>query len=229
MITLAQDSFDEIVKTQQMYGVKYYHISNPIIHESASDQTYYFKTFVGPSKDDIDVEFGDCVYLFSENLKEVVLKRGPCKVRSSHCATIIRGYMTSEMSVSLEGITVLPYVNGCSTRQLMTPARPGDPTLQFLKIPAYSAEQAHHIHSTVRVVYVLDGKGKSIVGMEGKTVEYDLVPGTVCILDPMCPHHFETPYGQHIKVVPLHIFSSVGSLEAAHPMFNGTYMMNQGS
>ena len=65
--------------------------------------------------------------------------------------------------------------------------------------------------------------------MEVKTVEYDLVPGTVCILDPMCPHHFETPYGQHIKVVPLHIFSSVGSLEAAHPMFNGTYMMNQGS
>jgi uncharacterized RmlC-like cupin family protein len=228
-MTTTQNSFNEIVETQRMYGVKYYHISNPVIHQVASDQAYYFKTFVGLSKNDIDVEFGDCIYFFSEELKKVILKRGPCKVRSLHCATIIRGYMPSEMSVSLEGTTVLPYVNGCSTRQLMTPARPGDPTLQFLKIPPYSKEQAHHIHSTVRVVYVLEGKGKSVVGMEGKTVEHNLVPGTVCILDPMCPHHFETPYGQHIKVVPLHIYSSIGSVEAAHPMFHGTYMVNQGS
>lgn len=218
-----------IEEIQSMYGVKYYHTSTPIIHESSSEQTYYFKTFVGLSKGHIEVEFGDSVYFFSDDLKHGILKRGPCKINSMHCATIIRGYMPSEITVSLEGTTVLPYVNGCSTRQLMAPPRPGDPTLQFLKIPAYSAEQAHHIHSTVRVVYVLEGKGKSIVGMEGKTIEQDLVPGTVCILDPMCPHHFETPYGQHIKVVPLHIFSSVGSIETLHPMFNGTYMMNQGS
>lgn len=215
-------------KIQQIYGVNYYHISNFAIHESSSDHTYYFKTFIGNSKNKIEVEFGDCVYFFSEDLKKVILKRGPCQVDSLYCATIIRGYMPSEMVVSLEGITVLPYVNGCSTRQLMAPARPGDPTIQLLKIPAHSAEQAHHIHSTVRVVYVVDGKGKSIVGMEGKMVEYDLVPGTVGIFDPMCPHHFTTPYGQHIKVVPLHVFSSVGGAESMHPMFHGTYMMNQG-
>jgi len=226
---MIKDNLDEITKIQRIYGVNYYHISNPTIHESNSGQTYYFKTFIGLYQESINVGFGDCIYYFSENLKEAILKRGPCKVRSLHCATIIRGYMPSEMVVSLEGITVLPYVNGCSTRQLMAPPRPGDPTLQFLKIPAYTAEQAHHIHSTVRVVYVLDGKGKSIVGMEGKTIEHDLVPGTICILDPMCPHHFETPYGQCIKVVPLHVFSSVGSIEALHPMFNGTYMMNQGN
>jgi len=229
MTTIDQDSLEEKCKTQLMYGVKYYHVSNATVHEAAPDQAYYFKTFVGSAGNNINVEFGDCIYFLSENLKEAILKRGPCTVQSLHCATIIRGYMPSEMTVSLEGVTVLPYVNACSTRQLMAPARPGDPTLQFLKIPAYSAEQAHHIHSTVRVVYVLDGIGKSIVGMEGKTVEHDLVPGTVCILDPMCPHHFETPYGKHIKVVPLHVFSSTGIIEATHPMFNGTYMTNQGS
>lgn len=224
-----QNYHETAVQVQQMYGVKYYHTSTPVIHESAFDQMYYFKTFIGKQEEQINVEFGDCVYFFSEDLKEVSVKRGPCKVSSIHCATIIRGYMPSEMTVSLEGITVLPYVNGCSTRQLIAPARPGDPTLQLLKIPPYSAEQAHHIHSTVRVVYVIEGKAKSVVGMEGMTVDYDLVPGTVCILDPMCPHHFETPYGEHIKVVPLHVFSSVGSLESMHPMFNGTHMMDQGS
>lgn len=217
----------EVAKIQQMYGVRYYHTSNPATHEVSSVQAYYFNTFIGLHMD-ITVPFGDSIYFLSSDLKEASLRRGPCKINSSHCATIIRGYMPSEMSISLEGTTVLPYVNGCSTRQLMSPPRPGDPTLQLLKIPAYSAEQAHHIHSTVRVVYVLDGRGKSIVGMEGKRVEYELIPGTVCILDPMCPHHFETPFDTHITVIPLHVFSSVGGMEANHPMFNGTYMMNQG-
>ena len=229
VLQTAENQYETIAKTQQMYGVKYYHTSTPVIHESAFDQMYYFKTFIGNQKERINVEFGDCIYFFSEDLKEVSLKRGPCKIQSMHCATIIRGYMPSEMTVSLEGITVLPYVNGCSTRQLIAPPRPGDPTLQLLKIPPYSAEQAHHIHSTVRIVYVTEGKAKSVVGMEGMTVDHELIPGTVCILDPMCPHHFETPYGEHVKVVPLHIFSSVGGLEAMHPMFNGTHMMDQGS
>lgn len=219
---------DEIARIQAMYGVKYYHTDHPVIHEVSAHQAYYFKTFVGLHTN-ISIAFGDSIYFLSPDLKQAILKRGPCVVDSMHCATIIRGYMPSEATVSLEGTTVLPYVNGCSTRQLIAPPRPGDPTLQFLKIPAYSKEQAHHIHSTVRVVYVIDGKGKSIVGMEGKSIEYDLVPGTVCVLDPMCPHHFETPYGTHVTVVPLHVFSSVGGVEAIHPMFNGTYLMNQGA
>jgi hypothetical protein len=211
---------------EELYGVKYYHTSVPIVHKSSWDQTYYFSTFIGSQRDVIEVEFGDCIYYFSENLKEAILRRGPCKVYSTHCATIIRGYMPSEMTISLQGVTLLPYVNGCSTRQLIPPPRPGDPTLQLLKIPAFSKEQIHHIHSTVRVVYVLEGKGRSVVGMENKVINHDLIPGTVCILDPMCPHHFETPYEQHLKVIPLHIFSSVRSAEIAHPMFSGTHNIN---
>ena len=222
-------NLDEVENLQQLYGVQYFHTSNPTTFEASPDQTYYFKTFIGDQKSEIKVDFGDCVYYISDDLSEIALRRGPCKVRSKHCATIVRGYMPSEVTASLRGTTVLPYVNGCSTRQIIAPARPGDPTMQLLKIPANSAEQAHHIHSTVRVVYVIEGRAKSVVGMEGKSVDQDLIPGTVCILDPMCPHHFETPYGDHIKVVPLHIFSSVGPLEAAHPMFHGTHMMDQGA
>ncbi len=228
MVTVAKLCTKEIKETQALYRVKYYDSSTPVIHEVSQDETYYYKAYIGDQQAAIKVEFGDCAYLLSDDLDTAILKRGPCFIKSKHLAVVIRGYMPAEMTVSLKGITVLPYVNGCSTKQLMAPARPGDPTLQMLNIPAYSAEQAHHIHSTSRVVYVVEGKGKSIVGMEGMTVENDLTPGMVCILDPMCPHHFETPYGQHIKVIPLHIFSSVGNIEASHPMYHGTHMMNQG-
>jgi len=90
--------------------------------------------------------------------------------------------MPADRSCSLDGLTVLPYVNGCSTKQIFAPPRPGYPTLQYLYIPAHSAEHAHHIHSTVRVVYTLSGKATSVVGMEGLTVKEKLTPGKVCIL-----------------------------------------------
>jgi hypothetical protein len=202
-------------------GVGYYHASIPAVYKSSCQHAYYFTTYIGMNNK-IKVEEGDCVYYFSNDLKKAILERGPCEINSLHCATIIRGYMPSELIASLEGASLLPYINGCSIRQLMPPPRPGDPTLQFLQMPAFATEQAHHTHSTARVVYVLDGKGKSIVGVGDKITSYDLVPGTVCILNPMCPHHFEVPYEYNLKVIPLHIFSSTGNLEKMHPMFYGT-------
>ena len=67
-----------------------------------------------------------------------------------------------------------------------------------------------------------------MVGLGDGIERTDLVPGGICILDPMCPHHFETPYGNELVVAPLHVFSSVYGTETNHPMFNGTYLMNQG-
>ncbi len=116
---------------------------------------------------------------------------------------------------------------GCSTKQIFPPDRPGDPTLQYLFIPPNSAEQAHHLHPTVRVVWVLEGHGTSVVGMDSNTVTEELVPGKVCILEPMCPHHFETPFGEERVVVPFHAFSTVPSAEANPPMFNGTFLVSQ--
>jgi mannose-6-phosphate isomerase-like protein (cupin superfamily) len=89
-------------------------------------------------------------------------------------------------------------------------------------MPPGSREQEHHVHSTARVVLVLEGRGKSVVGLGGGVRERELLPGTVCIFDPMCPHHFETPFSEPLAVAPLHVFSAIPGVETNHPMFNGT-------
>lgn len=202
------------------YGIRYFESSSKEIFEASPEQLYYFKTFVG--EHEIRVDFGDCVYYFADDLQTAFVRRGKCVVESRHCATVIRGYMPPDASCSLRGTTVLPYINGCSTKQIFPPIRAGDPTLQYLYMPAGSREQEHHIHSTARVVLVLKGRGKSFVGLEDAAFERELKPGTICIFDPMCPHHFETPFGESLTVAPLHVFSSVPNLEMNHPMFNGT-------
>lgn len=224
---------------QDLFGVVYYEPGEKAIFESPPNHQYYFKAYIG--KHIIDVDYGDSVYYISANNKAerskdlnawepnvAHVKSGPVQVESNYFAIVMRGYMPDDRSATFGKTTELPYVNGCSTKQIFSPVRIGDPTLQYLKIPAFSAEQAHHIHSTVRVVYVLRGKGVSLVGMDDKVAEEDLYTGKVCILHPMCPHHFETPYGDSVEVIPFHVFSSVGGAENNHPMFNGTYLMNQG-
>lgn len=204
----------------KLFGAHYFSLDKPQTFEVDHQQLYFFRTFIG--NHDIKVELGDCIYYFDEHLERAEIKKGPCTVSTKHLATVIRGYMHPDASASLEGVTTLPYVNGCSTKQVFPPLRPGDPTLQYLKMPPCSKEQEHHIHSTFRVVLILKGKGKSIVGMGSGNIETELVPGSVCILEPMCPHHFETYPGGHLEAVPLHIFTSIGAGEKNHPMFNGT-------
>ena len=118
--------------------------------------------------------------------------------------------------------TDLPYINGCSTKQLIHAARPGDPTFQCLYIPTGTSEQAHHIHATPRVVYVAQGRGKSIVGTPGQNSEYELNEGDVIILGKMIPHHFVTEESD-LLVLPVHVYSTIGQQEFDHPMYNGTH------
>ena len=206
------------------YGVKYFETSAPEIFEASGEQLYHFKTFTG--EHEIEVEFGDAVYYFSDDLQTAFVRRGECAIKSKHCATVIRGYMPPDASCSLLGTTVLPYINGCSTKQIFPPIRAGDPTLQYLFMPPHSREQEHHIHSTVRVVLVLRGRGVSVVGLENTVFKRKLKPGIVCIFEPMCPHHFETPFSEPLIVAPLHVFSAIPNLETNHPMFNGTIRIN---
>ena len=204
-----------------LYGVEYYPSGTTAVVEAREDDLYYYKAFVGPHQ--VQVERGDCVYYLSADKRTAHLQRGPATAESPHIAVIVRGYMPENKSSGIITKTNLPYVNGCSTKQVFAPDRPGDPTLQLLNIPPYSAEQAHHIHSTVRVAYILAGKGRSVVGMEQNLVIEELLPGKTVILQKMCPHHFETD-AEHLLVLPLHVFSTVGQIEANHPMFNGTHM-----
>jgi hypothetical protein len=206
---------------KQIYGVQYFSPGTEAILEAQEDDLYYYKAFLGAHK--VEVERGDCIYYLADDKSTVFLHRGPVVVDSSHIAVVVRGYMPENKSSTITTRTTLPYVNGCSTKQIFPPDRPGDPTLQLLNIPPYSAEQAHHIHSTVRVAYILSGYGRSIVGMENNLVIEELTPGKTVILEKMCPHHFETE-SEHLLVLPLHVFSSIGPSETNHPMFNGTHM-----
>lgn len=216
------DDADERRRVMDQFGVQYLEPGASAVIEAQPDDLYHFKSYVGPHR--IDVEFGDSVYWIDERVEAAHLSRGPAVVQSPRIATVIRGHMPENKSSGIVTLTNLPYVNGCSTKQVFAPERAGDPTLQILRMPPYSAEQQHHIHSTVRVVYVMQGRGRSVVGMERRTITENLYPGKVVILRKMCPHHFETD-DDTLLVLPLHVWSSVGASENNHPMFNGTHMV----
>jgi len=206
------------------FGPRYFRLGSCAIVEARSTNLYHYKAFVGFH--DVVVEAGDCVYYIGNDARSASLRRGPTRVGSHHVATVIRGYMPEDKSTTIHQGTTLPYVNACSTKQLFPPERPGDPTLQLLYMPPYTSEQAHHIHSTVRVVYVLSGRGNSVVGIGDHTVINELSPGMVCLLEPMCPHHFETG-SEALLCAPLHIFSSTGRHELDHPMAYGTHLIDR--
>jgi quercetin dioxygenase-like cupin family protein len=170
-------------------------------------------------KQSVEVEEGDTAWVVYSNTAVVI--PGPTTVDSERMCVVIRGYVCPKRSTDINGSdTNLPYINGCSTDQLIHPIRPGDPTLQKLTIPSYASEQRHHIHSTPRIVYVYEGIGESIVGMKGED-KYLLEVGDVIILDKMEPHHFETKE-KSLTVIPLHVYSST-PLEHQHAMKVGTH------
>jgi uncharacterized RmlC-like cupin family protein len=207
---------------EELYGVRYLKPRAQKKETSDPKDLYAWICYAGDTS--VTVEQGDSAFWLSSDQSSANLTRGPAVIQSSHFATVIRGYSPENKTSTITNKTVLPYINGCSTKQIFPPDRPGDPTLQMLHIPPHAAEQAHHIHSTVRCVFVLSGKGKSIVGMEQNTVTTELVPGMICILERMCPHHFETS-DSPLVVLPVHIWSTVPGIENNHPMFNGTFRL----
>lgn len=164
----------EIENLEALFGVRYLEPETTAVVESSEDDAYSYVTYLG--KHAVKVEKGDTAWTVEDGAKNARVTRGPSEFQSSLWTTVIRGYKTENKTAGLSTATVLPYVNGCSTKQIFPPDRPGDPTLQMLKIPPYSSEQAHHIHSTVRIVYVLEGWGYSKVGMADKHVKKKLVP-----------------------------------------------------
>jgi hypothetical protein len=208
----------------ELFGVRYVAPGASEILDARPTNLYFHRTYVGVHA--IALEHGDCCYWIGDDARSACLRRGPAMIHSRHMATVIRGYMPEDKTTTIHQGTTLPYVNGCSTKQLFSAERPGDPTLQLLYMPPHTTEQAHHIHSTARVVYVLSGRGTSVVGIDNKIIRHPLVPGTVCVLEPMCPHHFETK-DEALMCIPLHIFSSVGRQEWNHPMFHGTHLIDR--
>jgi len=187
--------------------------------ESTLYDLYQYKVYVG--KNQIQLDPKSSYWYVSENF--VVAKTGDnTELMSDYMCVEIPGYTPETRTSSFSKGTDLPYINGCSTKQLIPAVRPGDPTFQMLYIPEHTSEQAHHIHATARVVYVLKGRGESVVGTESCNTVYPLVEGNVIILPKMVPHHFRTE-DSCLVVLPIHVFSSIGTEEFNHPMFNGTH------
>jgi mannose-6-phosphate isomerase-like protein (cupin superfamily) len=214
---------DELKPAENPFGVRYVRRGAQEVLEAKDGNLYHYTAYLGHHE--LAVERGDCVFWISDDLETAHQQRGASKVTSRHIATVVRGYMPEHKSTSMSQGTTLPYVNGCSTKQLFPPERPGDPTLQLLYMPPHTTEQAHHIHSTARVVYILRGRGVSVVGTSEHTTRHDLVPGMTCVLEPMCPHHFETS-AEPLVCIPLHVFSSSAN-EFDHPMFRGTHVVGR--
>lgn len=202
----------------ELYGAHFWSPGVSAIYQNREGDLYAYTAYIGSNT--VDVERGDSVIYLSADLKTALWTAGPVKLQSNHFAVVLRGYACGHRAESLWQHVNLPYVNGCASKQIFHPQRIGDPTFQQLTIPPYTSEQKHHIHPTVRAVYVLSGRGYSIVGQKGHTEKTPLEPGMVCILDPMSPHHFETE-GDYLTVLPVHVFSSTPNDEN-HPMFNGT-------
>jgi len=200
-----------------MLGYTIHKVLSPEIIESKEDDLYAYRVYVGPHVVPCS-PYNSYWYIQGDS---VISGTSTTDIDSKVVCVEIFGYRPETRSSTFSRGTDLPYINGCSTKQLIPPNRAGDPTWQMLWIPPYTSEQKHHIHSTPRIVYVQKGKGKSHVGASGKTVDFDLDPGMVLVLDKMIPHHFSTE-ADGLIVLPLHVFSST-STEYNHPMFNGTH------
>ena len=104
-------------ETQLKYGVHYWDPGSHDIYEAPQSHLYFFKSYIGAHT--ITVELGDCVFWLSEDQVTARLERGPTVVESVHIASVIRGYMPENRSATIVNRTVLPYVNGCSTSQVI--------------------------------------------------------------------------------------------------------------
>lgn len=205
-------------KGKQMFNIHKVNKNNIEIVKSKEFDLYSYTVYTG--KQDIVIDKGDSAWLVNNTIAKV--ERGGQTISNEAMCVVIRGYQCEVKTSSFHSISNLPYVNGCSSHQVFPPVRPGDPTMQLLYLPPNTMEQAHHIHSTVRVVYVLRGKGWSVQGMKGE-YEMALNEGDVIILDKMTPHHFRTEENE-LVVIPVHIFSST-LLETKHPMKDGTFII----
>jgi mannose-6-phosphate isomerase-like protein (cupin superfamily) len=186
--------------------------------ESGQFDLYQYTAYIGSNQIET---YPKASYWYIDN-GSVISKTGNGDTIASNILCVeIFGYTPETRTSSYNRLTDLPYINGCSSKQLISPNRLGDPTWQMLHIPPYTSEQAHHIHSTARIVYVLSGKGQSHIGQGSKVKSFDLNPGDVLVLDKMIPHHFSTKE-DGLVVLPLHVFSSIDQ-EFNHPMFNGTH------
>lgn len=117
----------------------------------------------------------------------------------------------------------LVYIDNASSSLLVSPARMGDPCLNFLTFPP-NITQTAHIHPTVRLGAVLWGSGECLWGEE--KLKVPLTAGTTFCLPETQIHSFNS-YKDGLAVVAFHPDSDVGPTDFSHPMLSRTYIVKK--
>lgn len=116
----------------------------------------------------------------------------------------------------------LKYIDGCTDSLLAAPLKWGDPCLNLLYFPP-DIDQTAHTHPSDRIGMVLSGKGRCVhTDDEGNETVTDLVPGMLFCIHTDGSHKFQTPYGEHMRVLAYHPDSDFGPKDEEHPMINRT-------
>src|ERR1041384_6571040 len=100
----------------EVYGARFFAPGSHAVVEARPTNLYHYRAFIGVH--DVAVEAGDCVYSLGDDARAAALRRGPARISSRRLAVVVRGYMPEDRTTTIQQGTTLPYVNGCSTKQI---------------------------------------------------------------------------------------------------------------
>jgi mannose-6-phosphate isomerase-like protein (cupin superfamily) len=115
----------------------------------------------------------------------------------------------------------LKYIDGCTDSLLIPPVMLGDPCLNLLYFPP-NIDQTMHTHPSDRIGIIMSGKGKCVAINDDGEESIDLVRGMLFCIHANGKHKFQTPYGEHLRVLAFHPDSDYGPTHQFHPMLNRT-------
>ncbi|TWC37736.1 AraC-like protein [Pseudomonas sp. SJZ079] len=144
---------------------------------------------------------------------------GPIQVRGDAQALIVshQGYTgTTLLGGPVEDQGRLRYVDGCTSSLLLAPQTAGDPCLNFLHLPAHTA-QTPHSHPSLRAGLILSGNGYCETELGLLAFE----PGTLFVIPPGVRHSFQSTE-QAMRIVIFHPDSDSGPSDTNHTMLNRT-------
>tara|TARA_R100000655_G_scaffold77938_1_gene117293 strand:- start:25464 stop:26150 length:687 start_codon:yes stop_codon:yes gene_type:complete len=213
---------DVIDMLETMYPTIMMCKENDFASDCVDHTTYGFVTEGGFSiKKDNDT------YMVSEGSFFSLAGKYECKslVDGSKLFAIIRkGFRGLDQVGKTEDRGRLSYIDGCTDTLLVMPPRLGDPCLNYLHFPV-GIDQTQHLHPSIRMGIVIDGKGEAFQKPDGKQQgwEKDLKKGMMFCLEEGEVHSFRTAEN-FMDIIAYHPDSDFGPTDTNHPMLNRTYI-----
>ena len=115
----------------------------------------------------------------------------------------------------------MKYIDGCTDSLLISPVMLGEPCLNLLYFPP-GIDQTAHTHPSDRIGIVMSGKGRCVYYEDGLEKIIELEAGMIWVIHTDGVHKFQTPHGEHLRVLAYHPDSDYGPTHQFHPMLNRT-------